>query len=125
MNVKRWFRGPWLWVILFAIVVLVVLDVVSSRSGYKDVPTSTMVSDLQSGKVESVKFIDGDQEIQATLEDGQKISAQWLDGQGTQLVDMVQAEIKAGNISGTYDVEVPKPSLLWSFLSGIFPILLI
>ena len=125
MNVKRWFRGPWLWVVLFAILVLVVLDVVSSRSGYKDVPTSTMVAQLQSGKVDSVKFIDGDQEIQATLEDGQKISAQWLDGQGTQLVDMVQAEIKAGTISGTYDVEVPKPSLLWSFVSGIFPILLI
>ena len=35
MNVKRWFRGPWLWVVLFAILVLVVLDVVSNRSGYK------------------------------------------------------------------------------------------
>jgi cell division protease FtsH len=125
MNVKRWFRGPWLWVVLFAILVLVVLDVVSSRSGYKDVDTSTMVSQLQSGHVESVKFIDGDQEIQATLDDGQKISAQWLDGQGTKLVEMVQAEVKAGTIQNSYDVEVPKPSLLWSFLSSVFPILLI
>jgi cell division protease FtsH len=125
MNVKRWFRGPWLWVALFAIVVLVVLDVVSSRSGYKDVDTSTMVQQLQSGHVTSVTFIDGDQEIQATTDTGQKISAQWLSGQGIKLVDMVQADIKAGTISDSYDVQVPKPSLLWSFVSGIFPILLV
>jgi cell division protease FtsH len=125
MNVKRWFRGPWLWVVLFAILVLVVLDVVSSRSSYKDVDTSTMVSQLQSGNVKSVTFIDGDQEIQATLKDGEKISAQWLDGQGARLVEMVQSEVKDHTISESYDVQVPKPSLFWSFLSSVFPILLI
>ena len=125
MNVKRWLRGPWLWVVLFAVLVLVVLDVVSNRSGYKDVDTSSMIKTLQSGDVTSVTFIDGDQEIQATTKDGQKISAQWLAGQGVQLVDMVQKDVQNGTIDGTYDVQVPKPSLLWSFLSGIFPILLV
>jgi cell division protease FtsH len=125
MNVRRWFRGPWLWVVLFAILVLVVLDVVSNRSGYKDVDTSTMVQQLQSGHVKSVTFIDGDQEIRATTDSGEKISAQWLGGQGIRLVDMVQKEVADGTISESYDVQVPKPSLFWSFLSTIFPILLI
>jgi len=125
MDVKRWIRGPWLWVVLFAVVVLVVLDVVSSRSGYTDVHTSEIVQDINSGSVTSVTFIDGDQEIQATLKDGSKVSAQFLDGQGVQLLDQVQQQVRAGNIADSYDVQVPKPSLLWSFVSGIFPILLV
>ncbi|MGH3472607.1 MAG: ATP-dependent zinc metalloprotease FtsH [Nocardioidaceae bacterium] len=122
---KRWFRGPWLWVVLFAIIVLIVLDVVSSRSSYQAVNTSKMVATLKSGDVKSVVLIDGDQEIQATLDNGQKISANWLADQGTQLINMVQKESDAGKIQQSYNVEVPKPSLLWTFLSGIFPILLI
>ena len=84
-----------------------------------------MVKQLQSGNVATVTFVDGDQEIQATTESGEKLSAQWLTGQGVQLVDLVQKEVENGTISGSYDVKVPKPSLLWSFLSGIFPILLV
>jgi cell division protease FtsH len=124
-NVKRWIRGPWLWVVLFAIIILVVLDVVSSRSGYQDVNTSQMVNTLKHGGVKSVVLVDGDQEIQATLESGQKISAQYLSGQSTEIANLVQREVDNGNIRKSYDVQVPKPSLLWTFLSGIFPIVLI
>jgi cell division protease FtsH len=123
--VRRWIRGPWLWVVLIAVLVLVVLDVVSNRSGYTDVSTSQMVSTLDSGKVQSVTFIDGDQIVEATTDSGQKISAQWLKGQGLQLVDTVQREVQQGKIQGTYDVQVPKPSLLWNLFSSVLPILLV
>ncbi len=125
ISVKRWFRGPWLWVILFAIVILVVLDVVSSRSGFKDVNTSQMVSTLNSGQVKSVTFIDGDQTIQATLENGDEISSQWLAEQGVQLLDQVQRGIKNNTIQDSYNVEVPQPSVLWTFISSFLPVLLI
>ena len=43
MDVKRLFRGPLLWIILGSIVVLTVLQFVSSSGGYEDVDTSEMV----------------------------------------------------------------------------------
>ena len=104
---KRWFRGPWLWVVLFAIVVLVVLNEVSSRNGFEDVDTSELVHTLKTEEVKSVVFVDGDQEIQVTLEDGRKIQAQWLGDQGNDLLDEVQQQVEAGNIKESYDVEVP------------------
>ena len=115
-----------MWVVLFAVLVLVVLDVVSSRSGYTDIEhVGRWCSSCSPGNVATVTFVDGDQEIQATTEAGEKISAQWLNGQGIQMLDLVQQEVENGTISGSYDVKVPKPSLLWSFLSSIFPILLV
>ncbi len=50
-----------MWVVLFAVVILVVLDVVSSGDGAEDVDTSKMVAELKSGDVKEVTFIDGDQ----------------------------------------------------------------
>ena len=89
---KRWFRGPWLWVVLFAVVILVVLDVVSSKGGYNSVDTSTMVHDIKAGNVKNVVFIDGDQTIEATrVSDGQKISSQWLGDQGIELAEQCDA----------------------------------
>ncbi len=124
-SVKRWFRGPWLWVVLFAIVILVVLQAVSSRGGYQDVDTSTMVRELSGDGVKSVIFIDGDQTIQATLDNGSKISSQWLGDQGTQLVNLVQKQVDSGKIADSYNVQVPKPSLLWGFISTVLPFILI
>ena len=124
-SVKRWFRGPWLWVVIFAIVILVVLEVVSSRDGYEDVDTAQLVQTIRDGNVESVIFVDGDQEIQATLDNGDKVSAQWLEGQQVELLNLVQREVDNGTIKEAYDVEVPQPSPIWTFLGAVFPFLLI
>jgi cell division protease FtsH len=127
--VKRWFRGPWLWVVLFAIVILVVLDVVSSKGGYTSVDTSTMVHEIKAHNVKDVVFIDGDQTIEATkVSDGQKISSQWLADQGIKLVDLVQKESdQAANTKNafTYTVKVPQPSIIWTFISNILPFILL
>jgi cell division protease FtsH len=111
--------------VLFAIVVLVVLNEVSSRNGFEDVKTSEIVETLKTEDVESVVFVDGDQEIQVTLADGSKQQAQWLGDQGIELLDLVETQMAEGDIQETYDVEVPKPSLIWTFISGVLPILLI
>ncbi|MGI8993078.1 MAG: ATP-dependent zinc metalloprotease FtsH [Nocardioidaceae bacterium] len=124
-SVKRWFRGPWLWVALFAIVILVVLEQVSSRSGAEEISTSKMIDTLQSGEVKSVVLVDGDQTIEATLKNGDKVTAQWLVAQGPRLVRLVQTEVNNGDISDKYDVEVPKPSLFWTLITSFLPILLI
>ena len=124
MDVKRLFRGPLLWIILGSIVVLTVLQFVSSSGGYEDVDTSQMVQQVEDGNVETVTFIDGDQVMEATLNNGNKISAQWVGGQGVRLVEQVQAQQESGNIE-SYDVEVPQPNPVVSLLISLLPFVLI
>jgi cell division protease FtsH len=124
-SVKRWFRGPWLWVVLFAILILVVLDVVSNRDSYKEITTSEMITKIESGDVEDVVFIDGDQTIQVITTSDEKFQSHWLSDQGIELLNTVEEQKAADNIQGTYDVQVPKPSLFWTFVSSFLPILLI
>jgi len=126
MNVKRWFRGPWLWVVLFAIVILVVVDMVSKSDGSEQIDTSTMISDIQEGKVKDVTLVEGDQRIEATLDDGsdQKVTSNYVAPQGDSVVKALEQAKEAGELDN-YNSEVPKPSLLWSFLGTVFPILLI
>jgi cell division protease FtsH len=124
--VKRVFRGPWLWVVLFAIVVLVVLEAVSQRDSAEEITTSQMVQKLKDGGVKDVVLNDSDQTIKVTMDSGDtEYQAHWLHDQGDQLIDIVNEQIDAGNVSGTYDVQVPKPSLIWTFISSFLPILLI
>ena len=122
---KRWFRGPWLWVVLFAVVILVVLNALTSRSDATEVDTSEMVQHLKSGDVKEVTFVDGDQRIEATLDNGDQISAEWLTDQGIQLLQLAQRGVDSGDIESSYNVEVPQPSVLWNFLGAFLPFLLI
>jgi cell division protease FtsH len=124
MDVKRLFRGPLLWIILGSIVVLTVLQFVSSSGGYDDVETSQMVQKIEDGSVKNITFFDGDQVIEATLDNGNKISAQWVTGQGVRLVEQAQREQQAGNIAA-YDVEVPQPNPIVSLLVSLLPFVLI
>ena len=106
MDVKRLFRGPLLWIILGSIVVLTVLQFVSSSGGYEDVDTSEMVQQIQDGNVDTVTFVDGDQVMEATLNNGDKIQAQWVAGQGVRLVEQVQQQQESGNISTKSEPEM-------------------
>ncbi len=110
---------------LFAIVILIVVDMVSKSDGAEQVDTSTMIATIEKGGVKDVTLVDGDQRIEATLDSGKKITSQWIAAQGPTLAKTVQKAVDDGKIADSYNAEVPRPSLLWSFLGTIFPILLI
>ncbi|MGH3333919.1 MAG: ATP-dependent zinc metalloprotease FtsH [Nocardioidaceae bacterium] len=124
MDVKRIFRGPWIWIVVAVVGVLVALQYLAPNGGYDEVDTSTMVKDLESGQVESVLFVDGDQEIRATLDNGDKVIASWVAGQQRDLVLLAEKQVKAGEIE-KFNVEVPRPSLLGSILATLLPFVLI
>ncbi|HEU0286151.1 MAG TPA: ATP-dependent zinc metalloprotease FtsH, partial [Nocardioidaceae bacterium] len=124
MDVRRIFRGPWLWIVLGVFAVLGILQYVSSSSGYKSIDTAEMVHNIDDGSVKEITFIEGDQEIRATLDDGSQVQANWLGDQGVQLVNKVEEEQQAGKIQ-TFNVEVPKPSILGSLLINLLPFVLI
>ncbi|MBA2640018.1 MAG: ATP-dependent metallopeptidase FtsH/Yme1/Tma family protein [Nocardioidaceae bacterium] len=125
MDFKRWFRGPWLWIVLGVVAVLAILQVLSSTGGAEETDTSEVVERIRAGDVESVLFVDGDQEVQATLDDGSEIRAQYQLDQGVQIVNLVQDEVNAGTIED-FNVEAPRePSLLGNILATLLPFVLI
>ncbi len=124
MDVKRIFRGPWLWIVVAVVGVLVALQYLAPNGGYDEVETSSMVDLLEGDTVESVLFVDGDQEIRVTLDGGEKTIASWVTGQQRDLVNLAEKQVNAGNIE-KFDVEVPRPSLLGSILATLLPFALI
>ncbi|GAB4009269.1 ATP-dependent zinc metalloprotease FtsH [Nocardioides ultimimeridianus] len=126
---KRVFRGPWLWIVVAVVAVVLALEFLASGGGYDEVDTSQMSTYVQSGDVKDITFIDGDQVIQATLNDGvrpqgSKISTHYIDGQQPELLKVVDQALKDHKLQ-TSNSENPKPSLLSSILGTVLPFVLI
>jgi cell division protease FtsH len=124
MNLKRTLKGPWLWIVLGVIAVFVVLQAISDSGGYEQISTDEMVAHIEDGSIDEVTFTEGDQDIEATLDDGEQVHAEWLGDQGVQLVNQVQSQVEAGDIA-SYDVEVPQPSILGTLITTLLPIIII
>ncbi|WP_439116358.1 ATP-dependent zinc metalloprotease FtsH [Nocardioides ganghwensis] len=126
---KRIFKGPWLWIVLSAFAVLLAIQFLAPSDGYDEVNTSTLASYIDEGKVDKITFIDGDQEIQATLdegtrEEGDKVVAYYIQGEQEELLAAVK-EAKAAETLETYNSKNPQPSFLGSLLATLLPFALI
>jgi len=89
------------------------------------VDTWKIVDDIQQGRAKSVILVDNDQLINATLTDGSKLTANYIAGQGTDLIDLLKSEKTKGNLPDGYNVVVPKQSFIVSLLASVLPIILI
>ncbi|HSV39663.1 MAG TPA: ATP-dependent zinc metalloprotease FtsH [Nocardioidaceae bacterium] len=118
---KRIFRGPWLWIVVAVIGVLVALQLLSPNGGYDEIDTAQMVKKIQSGEVKTILFVDGEQEIRATLEDDTKVAASWLAGTQKEIYEIAVANLEPEEVN----VDVPRPSLLGTILATFLPFLLI
>ncbi len=121
---KRLFRGPWMWIVLAVVGVLLMLQYLSAANGATEVKTSTMQSYLASGKVETVTFTDGDQTINATLDDGKKVTATWIEGTQADWVKLADEQKAKGAIKSWNGV-LAKPSVIGSLLYTMIPLLLV
>ena len=124
MDFKRLLKGPWLWIVLTVILVLTVLQFASSNDGFQEVKTATMVTYFDNAKVKDVTFVEGDQQIRATLNDGKKVRAIWLGEQGSRLVEHAETAVADKKLK-SFNVEIAKPSVLGSILGTLLPFLLI
>ncbi len=125
MDVKRILRGPWLWIVVAVVGVLVALQFLAPNGGYDEVDTSEMSAAINDGSIETITFIDRDQTIRAELDDDKgKITSSWVMGQQRDLVNAAAEGVRAGEIED-YNVEVAKPSLLGQILATFLPFLII
>jgi cell division protease FtsH len=123
MDVKRIFRSPWLWIVVAVVGVLLALQYLAP-SGETEVETSELAAKIQSGEVKEVLFIDRDQKIRATLDNGDEVSSYWVAGQQRDLVNAAAEGVRTRQIEN-YDVEVATPSLLGQILATFLPFVII
>ena len=98
---KRIFKGPWVWIGLAVVGVLLALQFLAPGGGYDEVPTSQMESYIAEGDVKEITFIDGDQNIEATLDDGirdggDKVTTHYVLGQQQGIIAAVDAQVAQG-----------------------------
>ncbi|MFL6061283.1 MAG: ATP-dependent zinc metalloprotease FtsH, partial [Marmoricola sp.] len=124
-GVKRILRGPWLWIGLAVVGVILALQFLVPNGGYTGIDTSEMTAHIKNGDIKKITFVDGgDQEMRAELKNGKKVMATWVDGQQADLVKAVQAQVDAKKIE-KYTAKNPKPSLLGSLAATILPFVFI
>jgi cell division protease FtsH len=96
MDIKRIFRGPWLWIVVAVVGVLVALQYLAPNGGYEEIDTSEMATKIESGEVKEILFVDLDQEIRAELDDGTKVIASWVGGTQRDLIQSAAQGVEAG-----------------------------
>jgi cell division protease FtsH len=122
--VKRVFKGPWLWIVVAVVGVLLALQYLTPNGGYDEIDTSEMQSKIVSGEVKDITLVEGDQQIKATLDDGSKVISHYIDGQQQGIIAEIDKAYADKTIESS-NSEVPKPSLLGSFLMTVLPFALI
>ncbi|GGR93221.1 ATP-dependent zinc metalloprotease FtsH [Streptomyces eurythermus] len=132
MDVKRYFRGPVMWIVLAVLAVVVLMQVVGSSGGYKTVDTGQVVAAINANKVESAKLTTGDdQSIKVTLKDGykvegsSKIQASYIGDQGVQLAGTLQTKYQEKQITDGYTVSPSKQNPFVGVLLSLLPFVLI
>ena len=126
MKLKRLTRGPIFWLALVLLGFVVATQLIGGGGGFERVDTSTAIAAIQDAEVRSAKIFTGDQqELQLTLKNGDQIRAYYVDGQQTDIGDLLQQQADTNALPEGYDVEVPKQSIWVTVLGALFPILLL
>ncbi len=126
---KRVFRGPWLWIVVAVVTVVLALEFLAPGGGYDEVPTSKLEQYIAEGKVKDITFIDGDQAIEATLDkgtrdSGDKVLSHYILGEQETILAAVKEQLDKGTIEES-NSKNPQPSLLGSLLATLLPFALI
>ncbi|AEN10727.1 MULTISPECIES: ATP-dependent zinc metalloprotease FtsH [unclassified Streptomyces] len=134
MDVKRYFRGPVMWIVLAVLAVVVLMQVVGSSGGYKTVDTGKVIQAISKNQVEQAKLTTGDEQIikielknkeKLNGEDGSKFQASYIGNQGVELADTLQQKFESGDIEKGYTVSPSKQSPFVSILLSLLPFVLI
>ncbi|MEU9617824.1 MULTISPECIES: ATP-dependent zinc metalloprotease FtsH [unclassified Streptomyces] len=134
MDVKRYFRGPVMWIVLAVLAVVVLMQVVGSSGGYESVDTGKVIQAISKDQVAQAKLTTGDEQIiKIELKKGQKLSgesgskfqASYIGDQGVQLADTLQQKFESGKIDKGYTVSPSKQSPFISILLSLLPFVLI
>jgi len=105
--------------------VIIGSSVISNLGAPTQVDTSTAVTNIQRGNVDTATIVDRDQTLELTLRDGSKTRTSFVAGQGVKLQELLQVKADGGQLPGGYNVVVPSDNILVTLLISLLPIALI
>jgi cell division protease FtsH len=126
-RAQKLFRGPLFWIIVAIIAVSFFGQISSASNRYTVISTSQALDAIAKSDVQSALLIDKDQKIQLILKSGKtikgasKVEASYVIRQEPTIVDALTGNPPAKG----WDVDVPKQSMLITFLFSFGPILII
>ncbi|QYJ05858.1 ATP-dependent zinc metalloprotease FtsH [Nocardioides panacisoli] len=115
--------------VVSVVAVLLALEFIAGGDSHQEITTSQMAEYIADGDVDEITFIDQDQVIETTLDDGvrdegSEVKAHYIDGQQEALLASVDEQIAAGEIEES-DSDNPQPGIFSSFLLTLLPFALI
>ena len=114
---KRIFKGPLIWIVVAVVGVLIAMQFLISSGGGDEINASQMTTYIADGEVKDITFVDGDQVIKATLDEGvereggREITTKYLTGTQDEIYRAAQRQYNEGEIEKV-EVEVSRPGLL-------------
>ncbi len=123
MDLKRYFRGPFVAVLVMLLLFFIVFAYANRGVTYTPTSTSRVVSDIYGGHVKSATLIDKNQTIEIVTNGNpsQRLQASWVGNQGQQLA----AELQKKPPSGGYNVQVPSGNTVIGVIFSFLPYILI
>ena len=125
MDVKRIFRGPWLWIVVAVVGVLLALQYLAPNGGYNEIETSKMIAYINSGEVKDDHLHRRGPADPGHARQRREGHRHWVAGQQRDLINAVEKQVDKTARSRTTTSEIPKPSLLGSILATLLPFVLI
>ncbi|PZQ90372.1 MAG: cell division protein FtsH [Leifsonia xyli] len=127
MDFKRIFRGPLVYIVLGAVILIVGFNLLTA-SGFRAITTQQGLELLAGSTVENVKTVDGEQRVDLTLSKaytsdkvdyGTQVQFYYVAPRGAEVIQAI-TDSKA-----TFDDEVPQGNWFMSLLGILIPFLLI
>ncbi|HUZ39190.1 MAG TPA: ATP-dependent zinc metalloprotease FtsH, partial [Streptosporangiaceae bacterium] len=125
MDLKRYFRGPFVAVLVMLLLFFIVFTYANRGTTYAPRDTSEIVSLINQGKVSSATITDKNQTIQITTDNGQRYQASWVSGQGHSLQQALQTQVQRHKLPKGYNVVVPSGNSVLGLIIGFLPYVLI
>jgi cell division protease FtsH len=129
MNVvQRIFRGPFVWVALGLIGIVVAFNLLTAGPGFKEITTQQGLELLAGSTVDEVKIVDGEQRVDLTLSDaysvddadlGKLVQFYYVQPRGLEVVEAINAS------NADFDDDVPQSPWFLTLISVLFPFLLV
>jgi cell division protease FtsH len=121
MDLKRYFRGPFVAVLVMLLLFFIVFAYANRGASYTPTSTSRVVADIYGGHVKSATLIDKNQTIEIVTTGNERLQASWVGNQGQQIAQ----ELQKNPPSGGYNVEVPSGNTVIGVIFSFLPYILI
>jgi cell division protease FtsH len=121
MDLKRYFRGPFVAVLVMLLLFFIVFTYANRGTSYTQKDTSQVVTAIENGTVKSAVLTDKNQTIQVVTKNGDHWQANWVGNQGQQLATELQKNVPPDG----YNVVVPSGNSVLGLIIGFLPYVLI